>query len=63
MSVLGKAVKRAEEAVLGFIIQLSLLRPKALPDYFTSRCKKALTPGSLTSSPLTWDNHMSVTTG
>lgn len=43
--------------------QVSLLRPVAFPDGFTTVYKKALTPDSLASPLLTRDNQVVVTNG
>lgn len=53
----GKAVKSAEKALLGFIIPAFSPQAKTFPGFFTARCKKALTPGSLTSPLLTQRNN------
>lgn len=59
----GKAVKRTEKALSGFIIPDFSPQVKAFPEFFITRCNKALTPVSLISPLLTRDNRVGVTTG
>lgn len=47
----GKAMKRAEKAPSGLIIPAFCPQANAFPEFFTTRCKKALTPGSLPHQP------------